>query len=288
MGTTTLGPHVRAYMTGRVAVGTYGPKSRRVVEPRLRSLAVHFGQRPVGRLNRRAIEAWLGSLEHLADNSRAAYLASARQFTAWLLAEGLVAVDPCAGIPPMKRARPVPRALAPDEVRAVLDAAHDDRTRAIAWLMVGLGLRRMEVAGLRWEDYCERDQLVTVRGKNRKERVLPVPAEVARALARVRTATTGPVFAARHGGPVTAERIGQVMTGLMWAAGVKRANYDGRSGHALRHTAASDVLDQCGDLRVVQDLLGHEHLSTTAIYLRKVSAEAMRSAVEGRSYSAAV
>jgi integrase/recombinase XerC len=271
-------------MVGRVATGTYGPKSRRVVEPRLRTLSTHYGARPITRLNRRAIEAWLGSLAHLADNSRAAYLASARQFTGWLTIEGLVPVDPCAGIPPMKRARPVPRALRPDEVRAVLDAAASDRTRAIVWLMVGLGLRRMEVAGLRWEDYCERDRLVVVRGKNRKERVLPVPAEVAGALERIREATTGPVFPARHGGPVSAERIGGVMTETMWRAGVKRANYDGRSGHALRHTAASDVLDCCGDLRVVQELLGHEHLSTTAIYLRKVSAEAMRSAVEGRSY----
>lgn len=281
---TTLGGYVRNYMAARAAVGSYAPKSRRVVEPRLRSLARHFGHRPLHQLNQRAIERWLASLDHLAQNSRAAYLASARQFTAWLVAQGALTTDPCAGIAPMKRAKPIPRALAADDVRRVLDAARDDRGRAIIWLMVGIGLRRMEVAGLRWEDYNERDRLLLVRGKNRKQRLLPVPAEVAAALGRIRTGQSGPMFPGRTGDTLGPERVGQVMTETMWRSGVKSARYDGRSGHALRHTAASDVLDACGDLRVVQELLGHEDLSTTAIYLRRVSAERMREAVEGRSY----
>lgn len=89
----------------------------------------------------------------------------------------------------------------------------------------------------------------------------------------------------RTGDTLHPEHVGRVMTETMWRSGVKNARYDGRSGHALRHTAASDVLDRCGDLRVVQELLGHEDLSTTAIYLRRVSAERMREAVEGRSYT---
>lgn len=281
----TLGGYVADYMAGRAATGSYSTKSQRVVAPRLRSLAHHFGRRPLHHLNERAIERWLGSLGHLAQNSRAAYLASARQFTAWLVAQGALTVDPCAAIAPMKRAKPVPRALSADDVRRVIDAAEDDRGRAIVWLMVGIGLRRMEVAGLRWEDYNERDRLLLVRGKNRKQRLLPVPAEVATALARIRTGASGPMFPGRTGDTLGPERVGQIMTTTMWRSGVKNARYDGRSGHALRHTAASDVLDGCGDLRVVQELLGHEDLSTTAIYLRRVSAERMREAVEGRSYT---
>ena len=280
----TLGGYVADYMAGRAATGTYSTKSQRVVGPRLRSLAQHFGRRPLTQLNERAIQRWLASLDHLAQNSRAAYLASARQFTAWLVAQGALGVDPCAGIAPMKRAKPIPRALTAQDVRRVIDAAEDDRGRAIVWLMVGIGLRRMEVAGLRWEDYNERDRLLLVRGKNRKQRLLPVPAEVATALGRIRTGQSGPMFPGRTGGALGPEHVGRVMTDTMWRSGVKNARYDGRSGHALRHTAASDVLDGCGDLRVVQELLGHEDLSTTAIYLRRVSAERMREAVEGRSY----
>jgi integrase/recombinase XerD len=281
---TTIDTYITEYMAGRVATGSYGAKSKRVVEPRLRSLAAHHGNRPLTQLTRRAIESWLATLGHLAQNSRAAYLASARQFTAWMVAERIITADPCATIPPMPRTRPLPRALDAHQVRAVLDAATTDRDRTIVWLMVGIGLRRMEVAALRWEDYNERDRLLIVRGKGDKERVLPVPAEVAACLARVRTATTGAIIRGPRGRALTAEVVGSILTHLMWESGVKHARYDGRSGHALRHTAASDVLDQCGDLRVVQELLGHEHLSTTSIYLRRVSAAAMRSAVEGRHY----
>ena len=70
----------------------------------------------------------------------------------------------------------------------------------------------------------------------------------------------------------------------MRRAGVKRGNYDGVSGHALRHTAASDVLDRCGDLRQVQQMLGHSSLATTAIYLRRADAGQIRAAMEGRDY----
>jgi site-specific recombinase XerD len=56
------------------------------------------------------------------------------------------------------------------------------------------------------------------------------------------------------------------------------------SAHALRHTAASDVLDRCKDLRIVQQMLGHQHLATTAIYLRRASLVDMRTAMEGRRY----
>lgn len=282
----TLTPLIQQYMAGRLALGSYGPKSQRVVTPRLRSLASHFGKRPLHHLNRRAIEAWLGNLDHLAVNSRAAYLASVRGFTSWLYTDGLLKSDPCAGVPPIRRPKPVPRALETHQVRAVLDQATNHRDRAIVWLMVGMGLRRMEVAGLRWDHYDERSGYLHVHGKGGRQRLLPVPAEVAGALALVPGRTSaGPVIRNLFTGTaVTPDLVGYVMSRLMWDAGVKNAAYDGRSGHALRHTAASDVLDVCGDLRVVQELLGHENLSTTAIYLRRIGADRMRPALEGRGY----
>lgn len=285
----TLAPHIDRFMAGRVAVGIYGPKSVRVVGPRLRSLSHHFGARPLHHLTRRAIEAWLGNLDHLAINSRAAYLGSVRQFTAWLTTERLLRDDPCVSIPRIRRPRSVPRAQAANVVGAVLDACPTDRERAIVWLMVGMGLRRMEVAALTWDDYDASAGTLVIHGKGGHERVLPVPAEVAAALARVRQRHTGPIITARNRPlvPLSAERIGQLASRVMWAAGVKAAPYDGVSGHALRHTAASDVLDACGDLRVVQQMLGHQQLATTAIYLRRASAEQIRSAMEGRRYDVA-
>jgi site-specific recombinase XerC len=70
----------------------------------------------------------------------------------------------------------------------------------------------------------------------------------------------------------------------MRAAGVKRRPYDGNSAHALRHTAASDVLEVSGDLRAVQAMLGHSQLQTTSIYLRRAELGRLRDAMTGRPY----
>jgi site-specific recombinase XerD len=286
----TLATHIDTYMRARRSVGSYGPKSQRVVRPRLCSLADHFGARPLDRLTTAAIEGWLASLDHLAQNSRSSYLSSVRSFTKWLTARGVLGGDPCVALPTIPRTAAVPRAQDPDDVRSVLDACRSERDRAIVWLMVGLGLRRMEVAGLRWEHYDQRDQLLTVAvSKNGRVRVLPVTDEVRRALVPLRVrGTTGPIIRShRDGRPITAESVGRIVSVAMSEAGVKLHAYDGASGHALRHTCASDVLDECRDLRAVQQMLGHAQLSTTAIYLRRVNAESLRSAMGGRDYSRA-
>lgn len=283
---STLAPYVRAYTTSRRKQGTYTTESLRSVTPRLDSLARSFGHRPIEQLGRRAMERWLESLEHLSTNSRASYLASVREFTRWLAVNGHTATDACAEIPKAKRAKTIPRAQSADRVTRILANAADDRELAVVWLMLGCGLRRAEVASLRWEDYDAAGATILVHGKGNKERLLPVPRQVARALERIHVASSGPVIRSKTTGQaVLPTTIGAMMTALMRRAGVKQAPWDGVSGHALRHTAASDVLESSGyDLRTVQAMLGHEHLSSTAIYLRRASAEQIRSAMDGRDY----
>ena len=70
----------------------------------------------------------------------------------------------------------------------------------------------------------------------------------------------------------------------MSTAGIKRGAGDGVSAHALRHTAASDVLDRCHDVRTVQAMLGHVSIATTQIYLRRADLSRMREAMAGRDY----
>lgn len=282
----TLTPHIRRYLAERRSAGTYCRKSIASVEGRLRGLDQSFGNRPLTQLNRRAIERWQATLDHLAQSSRSSYLASVRTFTAWLTLDGAVPTDPCAGVPPIRRPRSVPRAQPPAAVAAVLAACEDARDRAIVWLMVGCGLRRAEVAQARWEDYDPEGATLLVHGKAGHERLLPVPEAVRDALAAVRgRGNVGPIIRSRcgHGG-ISAARVGDRASALMRKAGIKHAPYDGVSGHALRHTSASDVLERCGDLRVVQAMLGHEHLTSTAIYLRRADLGSMRAAMEGRTY----
>lgn len=282
----TLTPHIDAYLTERRATGTYTNTSIASVGSRLTSLDGHHGTRPLTALDEPTIVAWLGLHQHLTVNTRSSYLASARQFTAWATRRGILEHDPCLHVRAGTRTRPTPRALTTRQVAAIIRACRTERDRLIVWLMVGLGLRRAEVAGLDWEDYDDRDELLVIRhAKGGDERVLPVPSVVAEVLAESRGARFGPVVAARQSGRrLSPHSVGLLVSEVMRRAGVKRAAFDGVSAHALRHTFASDVLDRTGDLRDVQQLLGHASLRSTQIYLRRRSATQLRAAVEGRDY----
>lgn len=285
MGTLTR--LITQYLAERKASGSYGSRSVRAVRLRLYSLDKSFGDRPMRDLTDTAVLRWLGQLDHLAPSSRAAYLGSVRAFGDWLVRRKLVRVNPCEGIDRPRVPPSTPRAQSADVMAAVLAACHDPRDRAIVHLMVGCGLRCMEVAGLRWEHYDDRGRtLLVAEAKNGKDRVLPVPDAVAGALDSLGVRAAGPVIRSALDGrsPLQPRSVGARVAKVMRRAGVKHAPWDGVSAHALRHTAASDVLDRCGDLRVVQEMLGHADLKTTAIYLRRASVHQMREAMEGRDY----
>ena len=287
----TLTRHVLDYMASRRAAGVYGQKSQRVVAPRLHDFARSHGNRPIHHVNTQTVERWLAELDHrgVARNTKACYLVSVRAFCAWMVDRGHLAANPCDGVPPIRRDRPVPRAQSTANVAKIIDACTDDRERAIVWLMVGCGLRRMEVAGLRWEHWDDRAGIIEVRhSKFGRERVLPVPDEVAAVLGRLRGGgMTGPIIESKRDPhqAISVEHVGRVVRRVMERAGVKHRPYDGVSGHALRHTCASDVLDRSHDLRVVQAMLGHQSLQASSVYLRRATPEQLREAMAGRTYA---
>lgn len=281
----TLAVLVDRYVRAKQSQGRLNALSAGHNRSRLNTLVEHFGaDRPAADLTREDVEEWLGSLVHMKASSRSTYLSSAKTFTRWASGRGCMPLDPCGQIDAIRRPRTVPRALSAEQVRAIFEACEDARDRAIIWLMVGCGLRRIEVARLDWGDVNLESRTMVVNGKNSDERELPLPATVYDALSTLPN-RSGPVIRSqRHARPMHVVWIGARVGHLMEAAGVRQFRQDGRSGHALRHTAASDVLDQCGDLRVVQEMLGHAHLTSTAIYLRRANLGKMREAMEGRSY----
>lgn len=280
---STLTPLIVRYLASRASSGTYGPYSLTVVRPRLMSLAAHHGNRPLDQLTEARVEAWLASSGVVAASSYDAYLASVRQFCRWAVKHGHLPTDPTAELHRRKLPRSVPRALDVDAVDRILNACHDQRDTVTVWLMVGCGLRRGEVARATWADYDRTAHVLTVHGKGGHERLVPVPTRVRAALRALPDARSGPIL--HHDGAAYAPAtIGRRVTAIMRRAGVKHGARDGVSGHALRHTAASDVLDQCGDLRIVQEMLGHAQLSSTSIYLRRAGIGRMADAMEGRTY----
>lgn len=285
----TLDPLIAAYINARLHRCEIGATSAGHLTMRLQSLSASFGVRPLDTLDRHAIQLWEETaFAHLASASRAAYLSAVRVFCAWLVVEGHIVVDPTMGVAKVRRPRSVPRAQSAAAVSKLFAACRDDRDRLVIWLMVGMGLRRGEVAAVRLENYDPTRGVLVISGKGGHERALPVPTEVAAAITAChghRMWSTGPMIRNHQTNRALDPRtITSIVATLFRSAGLKTAPYDGVSAHALRHTAASDVLDACHDLRVVQQMLGHTSLATTQIYLRRADLGQLRTAMGGRDY----
>jgi integrase/recombinase XerC len=206
----------------------------------------------------------------------------ARTLSAWrsfynhLARLGLVAANPCLGLRPPKGVRKLPNALSVDEMAKLLEGPADDlwslRDQAMFELMYSSGLRRAELIGLDLDGVDMGTGEVTVTGKGRKTRIVPVGrqalealrkwleqrGQVAAALARGTTA----LFVGARGGRIGATAVRLALNKLAVKHGVTAHVHP----HALRHSFASHVLQSSGDLRAVQEMLGHASLSTTQVY----------------------
>lgn len=288
---STLSTHTTTYLAERRKRGELGKRTARAMSYSLASLDRSFGNRPLNQLSKRAIERWLETIGHLAPSTRRNRLTTVRGFCAWMVERGHIPANPCDQIGNIPQPRSVPRAMPRPDLAKLHDVLPDLRARTVVSLMLGCGLRCVEVARLQVTDYDPDVAMIRVVGKGSHERELPVPSEVSGVLDAYLVETglmSGPLVRSkmRPAAGLSEETISKYVGQWMREAGVKVARWDGRSAHALRHTAASDVLDECQDLRIVQAMLGHAHLSSTAIYLRRAHLGQMRAAMEGRRYTA--
>jgi integrase/recombinase XerC len=224
-----------------------------------------------------------------APSSLARRLSAWRRYFAWLAARGEIAANPAIGLRAPRRAKRLPKALAPDE--AVQLAAHAPaatplalRDKAMTELLYSSGLRLAELVALDWRFFATQanapasaswldlaQRRVTVLGKGGKRREVPVggPAiEALQAWLRVRgelaDETSRPLFVTRQGGRLTARSVQLRLARLARALGLGVHVHP----HVLRHSMASHVLQSSGDLRAVQELLGHASIATTQVYTR--------------------
>jgi len=200
-------------------------------------------------------------------------LSAIRSYYRWLLREKLAKANPAIAVRAPKSGRKLPATLDTDAVAHLLDFPCDTtlaiRDKAIMELFYSSGLRLAELAGLHWDQFDLHGGMLTVTGKGNKTRMIPVGGKALAALlawrkARVEFAGTdvSTVFVGRRGEPLTPRAIqGRVR---YWAKrqGLPQNVYP----HLLRHSFASHMLESSGDLRAVQDLLGHSDISTTQIY----------------------
>jgi integrase/recombinase XerC len=244
---------------------------------------------------------WQGSNAGLAKSSLSRHSASVRGFTRWLVTTGEVSADAAARLKAPRPEQHLPRVLTRGQMSGIFEglAARSEagdpaalRDQAIVELLYASAMRVSELTGLRVGDIDRSRLTARVLGKGGKERVVPFGVPAAHALdaylAEARpelraggdgTASPDPgiLFLNSRGAAMNTRSVYELVAGLL-----HELPGSGPSGpHALRHTAATHLLDGGADLRAVQEILGHASLSTTQIYTH-VSAERLK-----QSYAAA-
>ena len=204
----------------------------------------------------------------LQPNSIQRLLSACRTLFRYLTREGQLAHDPAAAVRGPKVRRKLPQVLDADEakelVETTLGGTLAPRDSAMMELFYSSGLRLSELTGLHWGDLDLEDGQVRVLGKGSKTRILPVGRFAVTAL-KALAALGGagpeqPVFKGRGGAPISPRAV-QMRLAKLSSGQAKRVH-----PHMLRHTFASHMLESSGDLRSVQELLGHADIATTQIY----------------------
>ncbi len=230
------------------------------------------------RVDNLAIRGYLAVLYR--KNSKATIarkLSAVRSYFRFLLRQGLVESNPAEAVMTPKQEKKIPYYLTVDDVFRLLDQVQEDsllgrRNRAIFETLYTAGTRIAELAGLDTTDVDLEARIIRVHGKGNKERVLPIGEKAVAAIRMYRDRlyretgiapqAGGALFLNHRKGRLTPRSIARILDKLVRQCGLLVPV----SPHTLRHTFATHLLDAGADLRTVQELLGHESLSTTQKY----------------------
>jgi integrase/recombinase XerC len=229
-----------------------------------------------------SIRAYLHWLDRKREKSTsmARKLAALRSFFRYLQREGLVGRNPAEAIRTPKQPKHLPRVLTKDDAAALMEFPADQagaalRDRALLETLYSTGARVSELVGINFEDLRVSEGLAHLRGKGRKERIVPIGDVALRAIqaylnqqplmasrdGKTTKRVPSPVFRNSRGGRLTTRSVARIV-----------ARYSNRlvggsvSPHTLRHSFATHLLDEGADLRSIQEMLGHASLSTTQKY----------------------
>lgn len=240
-------------------------------------------------IDHKLIRAFMGEL-HQADLAKASIartLAGLRSFFKWLGKEGRVGHNPAALVTTPKLPKLLPRVPSMEEMERVF--AYDpgpfaERDSLILELLYGSGLRNSELCNIRLDDICRSDQSLLVRGKGKKERMVPFSDAAGEGLEayrpwrwRVMSEAKPPqrhekLLVNHRGGPLTTRSIGRIVKRIAVAAGLPADVHP----HTLRHAFGTHMLAEGADLRSIQELLGHVRLSTTQRYTQLTPEHVMK------------
>jgi len=273
---------VYGYLTYLRTLKDASPHTLRATDADLRDLAGFLLTRPgtpaVGRVDRQDLRAYVASLARRnAARTISRKLATLRGFFRWLVREGRRDASPMDGLTNPRQGRPLPEDLGVDDVLALLEAPPADtavglRDRALLEVLYAAGLRVSELVGLDLGQLDLVGGFLRVLGKGRKTREVPIHrrgvAVLRVYLERARPELLGAredhaaVFLNRRGGRLTDRSVRRSLDQAVLRAATARSVHP----HMLRHSFATHLLGSGVDLRIIQELLGHESVGTTQIY----------------------
>lgn len=231
-----------------------------------------FVDKPIEKIDYFIFRKFIASLNqrNLSKKTQARKISTLKSFFKFLLKEGFIETNPALSIPYPKLEKSLSKFLTEDDMRRLLDSLPQEgllqlRDKAIFELLYSSGMRASELVNLNVDDIDLISGIVKVKGKGKKERLLPIgriPQRVLREYLEKRKPTSCALFLNRFG-----KRLSKVG---VFKAIRKWVNYIGLkeniSAHVFRHSFATHLLNRGADLRSVQELLGHSSISTTQVY----------------------
>ena len=221
------------------------------------------------------VTEYLASLYMLSERSQARLLSALRNFYDWMFMEGAVSANPCELVDMPKIGRYLPSVLTVEEVEAVIDSVNTSdwlgiRDRAILEILYGCGLRVSEAVGLRISGLYPEEGFMRVIGKGNKERLVPFCGMALDAVLKYLDVRPQPadaesddiLFLNNRGRGLSRVSMFKMVKHQALLAGIRKDI----SPHTFRHSFATHLVENGADLRVVQEMLGHESITTTEIY----------------------
>ena len=242
--------------------------------------AEYIGSVAVREIDHLRIRGFLSHLYErgLSKTSVARSLAAVRSLFRWLAREGAVEQNPAKLVSTPKLPKKLPRVPTIEEMNSVLDgdmpesASFPERDLLMLELLYGCGIRNSELTGINLDDIRMANEAVLIRGKGKKERYVPFGDSARAALAAYLPArqkllitkkrTTSALLINQRGGRLTTRSVGRIVKRIAVAKGLSSDVHP----HTLRHAFGTHMLEEGADLRAIQEMLGHERLSTTQRY----------------------
>ena len=246
----------------------------------LENFASYVGSRDWKSIDHIAVRGFLSHLyeKGLSKPSVARSLAAVRSLYRWLAQEGVVEQNPAKLVSTPKLPKKLPRVPTIEEINTVLDgampeaAAFPERDRLLLELLYGCGIRNSELVGINLDDIRTSAEAILIRGKGKKERYVPFGGSSVSALGAYLPARqkllaeknkiTPALLINQRGGRLTVRSVGRIVKKIAVAKGLSPDVHP----HTLRHAFGTHMLEEGADLRAIQEMLGHERLSTTQRY----------------------